>query len=59
MKKSYKKGEQNSTFINIYPGLCSECMRNTASTLKNEITKSKIRMPLVGMKRNVHTTANT
>lgn len=54
----YKKGEQYRTFMNIFPGPCLERMVNTARILKNEITKSERRMPLLGiypraMKTNV------
>lgn len=35
-----KKEEQYSTFINILPSPCLECMINAAKTLKKKITKS-------------------
>lgn len=53
----YKKGEY-STFMNIFPGPCLERMVNIVRILKNEITKSETRMPLLSiypraMKTNV------
>lgn len=58
----YKKGEQYSTFMNMvhgpFPGPCLERMVNIVRILKNEITKSETRMPLLSiypraMKTNV------
>lgn len=60
----YKKGEQYSTFINIFPGPRLEYRVNTTRTFKKEITKSKTRMPFLGiypraMKMNAHIKAYT